>query len=407
VSSGKFAQTFGFRPVGRGKVEIDHEAAETIREMFRLYVGGQGISSIMRGLKAKGVKAQRGGGWSVSSVTAALKNFAYIGHDRDSRGNLIRVEDVPQIVDEPTYWKAQEIFRLARKGRTRKASRIHPLSGLVYCGYCGERLSLNYNYKQGNNYYKCHNTKELWHPEKAEDCKGTWIQENTYASNKWGTIHKSGLLQSLVPLVVYAAWQEWEANQADNDVAGEIARCESELASLDTQAEKLAGLVALGQLDAMDLPKFTAAITSRRAELHDELATLRAKSSAAAVDPRTWDYAGWYAMAEGDIAADNPLLPDYQRAARQVLDRITVYRDRVEALVDSGETVTLPRYRVQNSLSLPVVEGLVTVLGHTGATYLSPAAQLRKARAGGGEVHGKEPPRTLAENSHVTLSLVD
>lgn len=153
---------------------IDQEAAEIVREMYRLCMQGFGPSQIARILTDRGVDtpkihAQKMGrkatiradempeSWADQTVGAILGYWEYLGYTVNfktkkksfkSKKILLKPSDEWQvykgtqepIIDEETFWAVQKI----REGK-RHLDRLgepSPFSGLLFCGDCGHRLYL-------------------------------------------------------------------------------------------------------------------------------------------------------------------------------------------------------------------------------------------------------------------------
>jgi site-specific DNA recombinase len=130
---------YGYRVGARRRLEPVPEEASVVRYIFRLYVHeGLGVRLVARRLNEEGNRTRRGGNWSMVTIRDLLRNRAYVGtYARFG----IRVPG-----SHPPLVSAQD-FRLAQERMERRRSVGGPhtqtpflLSGLVHCGYCGNRL---------------------------------------------------------------------------------------------------------------------------------------------------------------------------------------------------------------------------------------------------------------------------
>ena len=149
----------------RGLREIDEDAAEIVRRIFREYAAGQSARAITERLNAEGLQGPRSGLWKASTVLGGrlrgdgmLRNRLYVGelvHNRTSklvepvsRAVRIRpngsdtwtVQAVPglRIIDQELWERVQ--LQLEARGSSRPQSQRRPkhlLSGLGNCGVCG------------------------------------------------------------------------------------------------------------------------------------------------------------------------------------------------------------------------------------------------------------------------------
>ena len=130
---------YGYR-IGRGGgLEQVSQESELVQLMFRLYLEeGMGVRRIAGYLNERGFHTRRGQPWSMVSVRAILRNHTYIG--TYTRFGLRVPGSHPRLVSAQEFRRAQDIMqeRSPRRGHPR----VQPflLSGLVYCGQCGNRM---------------------------------------------------------------------------------------------------------------------------------------------------------------------------------------------------------------------------------------------------------------------------
>src|SRR5699024_9070963 len=91
---------------------------------------------------------------------------------KDSK-DIIKIKGgIPEVIDEKTFDRAQKILNENKRKGNNKAKKLYLLSGLIYCGECGGKMSglrRHYYRKDGkvnNYYYICTNKKH-----KFTDCK--------------------------------------------------------------------------------------------------------------------------------------------------------------------------------------------------------------------------------------------
>lgn len=146
VSEGKLRTS---PPFGYGIKEIDgirggyirENEAEIIKEVFKRCINGEGVKTITLDLIQRGVKTKRGNRLHTSTVLKWLRNPAY-------KGRLIYngkegKNPYPVLIPVEEWQKANEQIttRATSHGINRGgASNTHLLTGLLQCGYCGDRL---------------------------------------------------------------------------------------------------------------------------------------------------------------------------------------------------------------------------------------------------------------------------
>ena len=199
---GAFA-LYGYRkdPAKKGHLLIDEEAAETVREVFRLFASGMGKTAIARLLNARGIpnpteyKRQKGLKyqqareknstlWRPSSVSAMLANEIYIGNmiqgkygsvSYKTKQNKPRpksewyiVEGTHEpIIDRALWGRVQRL--IAEKAKPWGDGRRGIFAGKVFCAHCG--YAMRSCKSRGVHYLKCGS-----HSIAKEACIGAFIQ---------------------------------------------------------------------------------------------------------------------------------------------------------------------------------------------------------------------------------------
>ncbi|MBI2909362.1 MAG: recombinase family protein [Chloroflexi bacterium] len=129
---------FGYRIGLNHRFEIVPEEAAVVGLLYKLYVEGKlGIRLVARHLNERGIRTRSGRRWSVVSVRDILRNRSYLG--TYSRFGVRVPGNHPPIVREELFRRAQQ--RLGNRRRPSGGAAPHfLLSGLLYCGYCGNRM---------------------------------------------------------------------------------------------------------------------------------------------------------------------------------------------------------------------------------------------------------------------------
>lgn len=145
-----------------GQLTIREEEAETVRMLFRAFLSGRSVLSLVHELNDMGIHTRRGKRWENRSVQYILSNPVYIGKIRwsidgindyhrfetEREGTLLVDGTHPHILDDETFTAVQT--RLAEQTRRYRSSadRIsqrteatHMLQGLVKCSTCGATLT--------------------------------------------------------------------------------------------------------------------------------------------------------------------------------------------------------------------------------------------------------------------------
>lgn len=189
-------------PERKGHLIPDPEAAEVVRRIFEMYVGGMGRNSIARKLNAEGIpnpteyKIQHGIRWNRTSnsprshlwqyysIASILENEVYIGNlvqgkyesisyktHRNKprpREKWIRVEGTHEAIIERALWDRAQEIRLART-KAGWNGEVGMFAGKCRCMYCGYVLHSGKAPSCGR-FLRCHT-----HALNPDACQGAFV----------------------------------------------------------------------------------------------------------------------------------------------------------------------------------------------------------------------------------------
>ena len=193
---------YGYR-IENGIAVIDEEAAEVVREIFRLYNDGvgrlriarilneQGVPSpeayyLQKGIKQKSIGKKASGYWKYYTVSHILENEVYIGHLVQGRTHNPTYKSKHSIPTDPSQWVRienahepiidQETWRTTRrlwKERTKPCyeGTLNKYAGVLICAKCGYKMGVGYN--KHKRLYRCTGAKY------GTGCSGVSIFEST------------------------------------------------------------------------------------------------------------------------------------------------------------------------------------------------------------------------------------
>lgn len=199
--------TFGYKANAQGDIVVDEEKAAVVRQIFDLAEQGIWPSKIKQYLNKNGVPGCAGGDWDDTAVFRVLHNVSYKGDlilqktYRDSRRKQRKNEgqvdqwyiaENHQPIVPPDQWdKVQEILQKRSEhlqtpappklDKPRSSRNTYPLSNLIYCPICGEKLIHKWG-KGRNEYWACKTNLKVG----KDACKGIWLPAEV--ANSWGTI---------------------------------------------------------------------------------------------------------------------------------------------------------------------------------------------------------------------------
>ena len=197
VPSGKTLHTYGYR-AGEGRNLVIYEPeAEIVRIIFKLAGEGVWPTKIRDYLNEKSIPSPTGGKWDRSGIVRILSNVTYKGdlllgkyyidNNRIKRCNNGQVDqwfipnNHPAIVNRSVWEIAQDMLderreayylKPLRKSSPNGSQTRYPLSNLMYCPRCGDKLIHKSSKLRG--YWACRTNLKV----SASACKGVWIPDD-------------------------------------------------------------------------------------------------------------------------------------------------------------------------------------------------------------------------------------
>ena len=203
---------FGYTLVEKGRINkrgkavfdlaINPTEAEIVRLIFNLYTSeGYGSQRISRYLYHKGVIGRSGTNIPNTTINRILKNIMYTGIIKNGTAHSAPIEEL-RIISDDLFNRTQQIMISRRQHRNDvplSSAGSSLLVGRVFCGHCGNRLTLTtsgktYVRKNGSVYqqvkvrYQCH--YKVRHPG---DCDG----QSGYGQKKLDSIVDAVIRQQL------------------------------------------------------------------------------------------------------------------------------------------------------------------------------------------------------------------
>ena len=177
---------YGYKvdPEDRYRWIVDEEAAEVVKEIYKLCMEGFGQNQIetilnKRGIDPPAVHQKKNGirnrgnntFWGAGMVGKILSRMEYLGHTvsgrtykksyKDKRTHKASPED--WIITENTHdaiidlntWNIVQKLREKNKKKSTNLGEMGVLNGLLYCADCGKRLRIQRDTKTKFQYYVC------------------------------------------------------------------------------------------------------------------------------------------------------------------------------------------------------------------------------------------------------------
>ena len=292
---------------------VDEEAAETVKEIYRLCIEGYGPTQIARILTehgidtpvihAKMVGIKYGSKenalsyiWDTQTVITILANPSYLGHTvnfrtkKKSYKSKKKIELPPEewvvfkntqepIIDQDTYDTVQRIRQ--NKRRPSKMGEMSIFSGLVYCADCGKKMYLcRCTTMQQKEYFNC----STYRKKSKSLCTSHQITVEAVEQIVLADIRKvlsytSNHKQELLEQLRHNA--EIKPKQMLSSQRRELEESEKRILTLDKLIQSLFEEKVAGSLSDERFRKLTSAYEQEQTELENRVKMLRAELSEA------------------------------------------------------------------------------------------------------------------------------
>lgn len=321
---------FGYRIGADQRLEVMPEEAAIVTLIYRLYLQeNMGVRLITRHLNEQGITTRKGGRWSIIGIRDILRNRTYLG--TYSRFGIRVTGSHPSIIPTHIFNKAQERLSATPKqgGYVRRSPFL--LSGVVYCGYCGNKM-IGVNRSQTwtrhrdrvkskgeYRYYQCQSRANQsvcqYHTRRAEDLERMAV----------ATLEKFSSPQA----------RERMAKQPDPTMdytTSERPQLEKRLKALGRKFRRYLDQAAQGVISVEQLRATGGELVMERQFLEQRLALLEAEAKREITAEQRREYI-LEALQDFPERWETMTLPARRALLQHVIDRIVVYDDRVETLL--------------------------------------------------------------------------
>ena len=320
-------------PNDKSKWLVDEEAAEIVRRIFRMTIEGMGVQQIAKALAAEKIErtsfymkrrgfvnyAVHGGeetkyDWNTKTVADLIAKPEYLGHtvnfrskkesykDRRITANpqdewLIFKDTHPAIVDEETWNLAQKCRETKRRPQPKYDREANPLTGLMFCADCGNKMYNHREEKTGKTYY--HKKIGKHYPRSARDIyQCATFSDSGNLINKKCTLHfirtavvRELLLDTIKNVSVFVRENEAEfirqireASELQQEAAAKASRKllgknQKRHVELDTVISKLFEQNATGKIPDSRFEILLAGYENEQSELSESIGKLQAELS--------------------------------------------------------------------------------------------------------------------------------
>ncbi|MDP2947989.1 MAG: recombinase family protein [Chloroflexota bacterium] len=320
----------GYQVGPRRRLEIVAKESSVVRYIFRLYLrDGLGIRLVARRLNEEGVRTRRGGLWSMVTVRDILRNRTYLG--TYSRFGVRVPASHPALISADDFRRVQERLSSRRQERAQRQTSLFLLSGLVYCGYCGNKMigvsrRQRWRRRDGSEksaeyrYYQCESRTNRslcdYHTRRTDDLEEEVRQ----------TLSGEG------PFALPAIPKAGDDAAVLKEAEAQCRRLRARLHRLDKHLEDHLNAAARGRLSPERLQSLSVAIGAEELSLDESLAEAErfARRQATAAERQRQKERSLARLRDEWIHLSPP---QRQALFREVLERVVVRDDGIRALL--------------------------------------------------------------------------
>ena len=257
---------YGYKVGPRRRLVVVAEEGSVVRYIFRLYLKDDlGIRRIARRLNEEELRTRRGGLWSMVTVRDILRNRAYVG-TYSRFGVRVPASHAP-LISQEDFQRVQE--RLDQRRPSTRAREMSPflLSGLIYCGYCGNKMigvTRRQKWQRRGDgtvrtaqyrYYQCESRTNRslcdYHTQRAEKLE-------------------AGVRESLSSPKLHLASRN--GGGSPQEMEAQVQRLRDKVRRLDKRLERYLDSAATGNLNPERLRTLAVTLASEQLQLEDKLA---------------------------------------------------------------------------------------------------------------------------------------
>jgi site-specific DNA recombinase len=343
----KCKTTGGHPPLG---YDIDRESkkyvlneteAITIREIFKLYNEGSGYNKIIGELNAKGYKTKNGNYFGKNSIHDILCNEKYTGvyvfnrsaskaydgtrnnHESKDDEDIIRVPGgVPTIISQEDFDKTQQRMKVNKRSPgAYTAKETYLLSGLVFCGECGRRMTGNMRYGGRNKTkfvsYKC------GYRENYKACENKEIRREYLESYVLAELERLVLNDEAIPKLSQKLQEYQSKKKSQNDV--EITAISAKLHDINVKIGNIVNAIANGYMQSIFKEKMSA-LEEEKALLETRLREIETSNPAKKIDEAMLKK--MIGMFQQFVREKN--VPECKKFIQAFVQKVDVFKDHVE-----------------------------------------------------------------------------
>lgn len=134
------------------------ERAPLVREILARVASGESTEAVAADLERRGISRHRSKHWTRERVYAIVRSPTYRGEWLADKKGSVTIH-VPRLVDDETWYAAQEQIMRARSRGLRRTRRVYLLEGIADCATCGAPIHIHHG-RGRYTYYVCSRRKQ-------------------------------------------------------------------------------------------------------------------------------------------------------------------------------------------------------------------------------------------------------
>lgn len=323
------------------KYILNETEAITVREIFRLYNEGNGYNRIISELNNKGYLTKSGNKFGKNSIHDILTNEKYSGvyifnratskdyegtrntHESKDDNEVIRVPGgVPAIISSEDFQKAQQRMKdNKRSPGSFTAKETYLLSGLVFCGECGYRMTGNMRYGGRNKTkfvsYKCGRR------ENYKACDNKEIRREYLENYILSELERLVLNDEAIPRLAQKLQEYQSQKKSQNDV--EATAIKAKLHDIEIQIGNIVNAIASGFMQGSFKEKMSA-LEQEKALLETKLREIETSNPSTKIDEAMLKQ--MIGMFQQFVREKN--VPECKKFIQAFVQRVDVFKEHVE-----------------------------------------------------------------------------
>lgn len=336
------ANFLGFINAGKQKVMVNDDEMLIVKAMFEGVISGASYMQVLQKINAM-PQAKRV--YKYGDLQKVINRWEYCGKCLNSKGEVIESKVFPCVIPFATVVQAQQRFNNKKAPKNKDKKFVHPLSGLIYCGSCGGRLTINKSSTSGlmrnietepTFQYLCKN--DYYTEETRKDCRLSGIRED------YQNTDKNGIVSGLLPFVLVHLLNEKQKNQVNSD---SLAEATLEIEKIEKLEKMLDKKLMNGDMDEAEYEARFSQYREMKKELQEKQRLL--------IGGQSNSIAEMIAEILDGIENHTPTsLNLYKKIAPEVFKKILVFPDYVEVyLTGKKEPVKIERIRMASARVMP------------------------------------------------------